>query len=244
MCDVIEFSVVIYNIKVTFIKHEFSWLFKFDANFSAYSFKEHICKESVTHERNNDLNKWKTTNVRIISHRTLHLGQSLKMCKYYCRKHILSHFLTKNMPTVAGVLWYPLHWIHQIHVWGFNTRIFKKLNWIVWRKNWKQLRFFQHQFVITSSLYWLSYSATKLFPNRKDRHKPIFERHLSIVFLVTIVFYSVLHKTNVKLNVFQNKTFFTHRVFRISEVFPLLPKQCISRLYVGTKVSHSKSTSV
>lgn len=180
-------------IKVTFIKHEFSWLFKFDANFSAYSFKEHICKESVTHERN---------------------------------------------------MWYPLHWIHQIHVWGFNTRIFKKLNWIVWRKNWKQLRFFQHQFVFTSSLYWLSYSATKFFPNRKDRHKPIFERHLSIVFLVTIVFYSVLHKTNVKINVFQNKTFFTHRVFRISEVFPLLPKQCISRLYVGIKVSHSKSTSV
>lgn len=142
MCYVIEFSVVIYNIKVTFIKHEFSWLFKFDANFSAYSFKEHICKESVTHERNNDLNKWKTTNVRIISHRTLHLGQSLKMCKYYCRKHILSHFLTKNMPTVAGVLWYPLHWIHQIHVWGFNTRIFKKLNWIVWRKKLKAIKIF------------------------------------------------------------------------------------------------------
>lgn len=67
----------------------------------------YLCKESVKHERNNetnDLNKWKTTNVRIISHRTLHLGQSLKMCKYYYRKHTLTHFLTKNMPYVAGVL--------------------------------------------------------------------------------------------------------------------------------------------
>lgn len=118
-------------------------------------------------------------------------------------------------------------------------------------KNCKQLRFFQHQFVCTSSLYWRCYTVQQSFfqTGKTDTSQSLKEKVTKactfyVTFHLSIVFYSVLHKPNVKLNVFQNKTFFIHRVFIISEVFTLLPKQCISRLYVGIKLSHSKSTSV